>query len=98
MANTVTDLRSFLIDKLREQLAIPVKYTDELIALNLPYLFAADEHSALRWAAYLEACFQITIPDEDVDMFFFSDLGIMQKTIEACIENTYPVIPVSHET
>lgn len=72
----------FLLRKLREHLAVPDKYTDDMVKLNLLFLFAADEYRAIHWVQWLEDYFKITIPDQEVDTFFFSDVSVMQRTIE----------------
>lgn len=75
------DLRVYLIEKIREHLVLPDKYTDDIIRWNLPFLFAQDDHSAINWACLVEKRFNIDIPDNEVDIFFFSSIDHMIKII-----------------
>ncbi|MBW8686000.1 hypothetical protein [Chitinophaga rhizophila] len=74
-------LESYLLSELKGRIDIPPAFTDELIHLNLLYLFSQDDHSALQWVAFLEAHFQISIPDNEVDYYFFSSLEHMAAVI-----------------
>ena len=75
------DLSVYLLGNIREHLVLPDKYTDDIIQWNLPFLFAQDDHSAISWAYLIEKRFDIDIPDDEVDIFFFSSIDHMIKVI-----------------
>ncbi|SFW13494.1 hypothetical protein [Chitinophaga sancti] len=74
-------LESYLLSELRARLPVPQLFTDELIRLNLLYLFSQDDSASLQWVAFIESRFEISIPDHEVDYFFFSSLEHMAAVI-----------------
>ena len=70
-----------LMNTLRDHLQIPESYSDKMIELNLPFLFVSSEKLALQWVAHIEAHYEVDIPDEKIDVFFFSSLNQMTATI-----------------
>ena len=76
-----SELKKYLLEALRTHLELPLKYTPDLIDLNLPYLFAKDEDSAVDWIRKLETEFNLDIPDNEADLFFFSRIDEMVNTI-----------------
>ncbi|MBX2968295.1 MAG: hypothetical protein KF803_02905 [Cyclobacteriaceae bacterium] len=75
------DIESFLLRELKRFVDIPSGYGEELIRLNLFFLFCQNDTVALRFTAFIEEYFQIQIPDGEVDYYFLSDLTIMSRTI-----------------
>lgn len=75
------DLAHCLMTELRRHLKLPDKYTDEIIRLNLPYLFAKDDLAASEWFSFVEQKFNVNIPDEEADIFFLSSVEEMAMII-----------------
>lgn len=78
--NTI-DLNKYLIKQLTVHLQLPEYYNEDLVKLNLPYLFAKDNDSAITWLTRIEKEFNIEIPDNDADLFFFSSIEQMVDVI-----------------
>lgn len=78
--NTI-DLKKYLIKQLTVHLQLPEYFNEDLVKLNLPYLFAKDNDSAITWLTRIENEFNIEIPDNDADLFFFSSIEQMVDVI-----------------
>ncbi|UCJ05010.1 hypothetical protein KTO58_15025 [Chitinophaga pendula] len=78
-------LESYLLAALKERIHIPQHFSDELITLNLLYLFSRDDDAAIKWVAFIEEKFEINIPDNEVDYFFLSSIRHMATVINRCI-------------
>jgi hypothetical protein len=76
-----SELELELFTHLRIHLEIPGKFTNELIELNLPYLFARDQYSAINWLKFMESEYQISIPDGSADIFLLSSVKEMARLI-----------------
>lgn len=83
MLSTDQDIESFLLEELKKFVDIPLGYNEELVRLNLFFLFCQNDTAALRFIAFIEEYFQIQIPDGEIDYYFLSDLTIMSKTISS---------------
>lgn len=80
-----TLLEEFLLQKLKIHLGLDDRYSREFIDLNLPFLLAREEQAAVNWVSFLENSFNIYIPDDEVDYFFFSAITQMATTIHKCV-------------
>lgn len=80
------DIEKYLLKELIVHLELPERYNEELININLPYLFAKDNHSAINWLKRVEKEFEIEIPDNDADLFFFSSIEQMACVIKKLIK------------
>lgn len=78
-------LESQLLAALKERIRIPGNFSDELIDGNLLYLFSRDDDTAIKWVSFIEEKFNITIPDNEVDYFFFSSITHMAAVINRYI-------------
>jgi hypothetical protein len=78
-------LKATLIKKAAEHLKLPRELPQEFIDLNLGFFFSKDEKTANDWFNFIESYYNITIPEDEVDYFFFSDFDHMAKTIAAHI-------------
>jgi hypothetical protein len=79
--------KGFLLGALRQHLRVDQKYTDDLLTLNLFNFFIQDETATIRWVAFLEKKYHISIPDNEVDIFFFSDLDHMTATVQKALHS-----------
>jgi len=74
-------LETYILEELKRHLKLEDRYSPEFIDWNLPFLLAREDHSAVNWVSFLESNFQIHIPDDEVDYFFFSSVRQMAETI-----------------
>jgi hypothetical protein len=75
------DLEMYLFQELKRRISIPNGFSDELICSNLLYLFSRDDKTAIEWVDFIEQEFGVSLPDNEVDYFFFSSIRTMADKI-----------------
>lgn len=81
MKNDVSEIEEFLLSNLPRFVEIPDGYNEQLVRMNLLYLFSQNDHCAVNFITFVEQHLQIEIPDYKVDYFLLSDIRIMAEVI-----------------
>ena len=85
MKRDIPEIETFLLSHVAEFVEIPKGYNEQLIRLNLLYLFCQNDYCAVKFIDFVEKQLQIAIPDYKVDYFFISDLRIMAEVVASCL-------------